>query len=65
MVDPIGIVLYHEGTKGHGLIWVELNVVFVNIKVKAALHMAGIDIKVYDDLGLFGVTHEESVRTGG
>ena len=64
MIHPIRIVLEHEGAKVHGLIWVDPDVIFVNVTVKGALHTEGIWIKVEDYLGGVGVHHEEDVRTG-
>ena len=50
---------------GHGFIWVELDVVLVNVTVKYALCTSAIGIKVDDKLGRVGVSHEEAISTGG
>ena len=61
-VYPIWIVLDHKGTKGHGVIWMELDFVLINVSVKGVLYVEGIVIKVYG--GIVGVlsTREEYVK---
>ena len=51
LLDPRYIVLDNEVTKGHGLIWVELDVLFINATKKVALHNSGLGIKADDDFG--------------
>ena len=50
----------HEGTKRHGLLRLQFNIILVNIAMKHFLNVTVLRVKVYKDLDGIGIYHEES-----
>ena len=61
LVNPIWILLKHEDNKGHGLLWVYLDLILTTVKVVYVILVENNRIKVKDYLGLFGVYHEDPI----
>ena len=58
LVKYIGILLDNDFTKGHGLLWMDFDIILINVTVEGALHVARLGIKVEDNLGGFEVSQK-------